>query len=60
MLKTPENIRELQRKLYRKAKQASECRFYLLYDKAYRMDILNHAYRLVKSNKGALVVVGAL
>lgn len=53
MLKTPEKIRELQRKLYRKAKQEREYRFYLLYDKVYRMDILNHAYRLVKANQGA-------
>ena len=53
MLKTPEKIRELQRKLYRKAKQEKEYRFYLLYDKIYRMDILSHAYRLVKANKGA-------
>lgn len=53
MLKTPEKIRELQRKLYRKAKQGKEYRFYLLYDKTYRMDILSHAYRLVKANKGA-------
>ena len=53
MLKTPEKIRELQRKLYRKAKQEKEYRFYLLYDKICRVDILNHAYRLVKANKGA-------
>ncbi len=53
MLKTPEEVRELQRKLYRKAKQEKEYRFYLLYDKIYRLDILNHAYRLVKANKGA-------
>jgi group II intron reverse transcriptase/maturase len=53
VLKTPENIRELQRKLYRKAKQEKEYRFYLLYDKIYRPDILNHAYNLVKANKGA-------
>jgi group II intron reverse transcriptase/maturase len=53
MLKTPEEIRELQRKLYRKAKQEKEYRFYLLYDKIYRPDILNHAYNLVKANKGA-------
>ena len=53
MLKTPEKIRELQRKLYRRAKQEKEYRFYHLYDKVYRMDILNHAYRLVKANKGA-------
>jgi len=53
VLKTPEKIRELQRKLYRKAEQEKEYRFYLLYDKVYRMDILNHAYNLVKANKGA-------
>jgi len=53
VLKTPENIRELQRKLYRKAKQEKEYRFYLLYDKIYKRDILSHAYSLVKANKGA-------
>jgi RNA-directed DNA polymerase len=53
VLKTPEKIRELQRKLYRKAKQEREYRFYLLYDKVYRTDILSHAYNLVKANKGA-------
>ena len=53
MLRTPEKVRELQRKLYRKAKQEKGYRFYLLYGKVYRMDILNHAYRLVKANKGA-------
>jgi group II intron reverse transcriptase/maturase len=58
MLKTPEKIRQLQRKLYQKAKQEKEYRFYLLYDKVYRMDILNHAYRLVKANKGACGVDG--
>jgi RNA-directed DNA polymerase len=53
VLETPEKIRELQRKLYRKAKQEKEYRFYLLYDKIYRMDILSHAYKLVRANKGA-------
>ena len=57
-LKTPEKIRELQRKLYRKAKQEPNYRFYLLYDKVYRRDILSHAYRLVKANKGARGVDG--
>ena len=52
MLETPENIRELQRKLYRKAKQEKEYRFYLLYDKVYRMDILSQAYKLIRANKG--------
>ena len=53
MLETPEKIRELQKKLYQKAKQEKEYRFYLLYDKVYRTDILSHAYKLVRANKGA-------
>ena len=58
MLKTPEQIRELQRKLYQKAKQEPKFRFYLLYDKVFRLDILGHAYDLVKANKGAAGVDG--
>jgi group II intron reverse transcriptase/maturase len=58
VLTTPEKMRDLQRKLYRKAKQEKGYRFYLLYDKVYRMDILNHAYRLVKANKGASGIDG--
>lgn len=53
MLLTPEKIRTLQRKLYTKAKQEPGYRFYALYDKVYRADILRHAYNLVRSNKGA-------
>ena len=58
MLKTPEKIRELQRKLYQKAKQKKEFRFYGLYDKLYRADILSHAYRVERANKGAPGVDG--
>ena len=52
-LETPEKIRELQRKLYRKAKQEMGFRFYLHYYKVYRQDILDHAYQLVRANRGA-------
>ncbi len=58
MLTTPIKIQELQRKLYRKAKQDGEFRFYALYDKVYRGDILNHAYNLVRNNKGSSGVDG--
>ena len=58
MLITPETIRTLQRKLYRKAKQEPACRFHALYDKVYRADILSHAYRLVRANKGSAGIDG--
>jgi group II intron reverse transcriptase/maturase len=53
MLPTPDRIRTLQRTLYCKAKQEPDFRFYSLYDKVYRADILGHAYCLVRANKGA-------
>ncbi len=58
MLITPERIRTLQRKLYRKAKQEPAFRFYALYDKVCRADILSHAYNLVRSKRGSAGIDG--
>ncbi len=50
---TPEKIRKLRQALYAKAKGEPEFRFYRLYDKVYREDILAHAFACCRSNKGA-------
>ncbi len=57
-LVTPEKIRTLQRKLYRKAKAEPAFRFYVLYEKICREDILRHAYGLARGNAGAPGVDG--
>src|SRR5215472_4734102 len=57
-LEPPEKLRSLQGKLYDKAKAEPDYRFYLLYDKLYRADILAHAYALARHNDGAPGVDG--
>src|SRR3989304_4696508 len=57
-LQTPEKIRTLQRKLYRKAKAEPGVRFYLLADKVWREDIVLHSYHLARANNGAPGVDG--
>ena len=57
-LKTPEKIRNFQKKIYLKAKAEPDFRFYQLYDKIYREDILQYAYRLAKTNGGSPGVDG--
>jgi len=48
-----DKVQELQRKLYLKAKSQPNFRFYALYDKIYRMDVLKKAWQKVKANHGA-------
>ena len=48
-----DKVRNLQRALYRKSKQEKEARFYSVYDKVWRTDVLWEAWRQVKANHGA-------
>ena len=57
-LVTPFSVRKLQRALHTKAKTEDSYRFYALYDKLYRKDILAHAYAKCRANRGAPGVDG--
>jgi group II intron reverse transcriptase/maturase len=58
MASTPQTVRQLQRKLYCASKQKEDYRFYSLYDKLYRADILHAAYHRCRANRGAPGVDG--
>jgi RNA-directed DNA polymerase len=57
-LATPKSVQKLQTALHAKAKAEAGYRFYALYDKISRDDILTHAYAQCRSNKGAPGVDG--
>ena len=52
-LATPESVQKLQTALHDKAKRSPDFRFYALYDKVYRRDVLTFAYKCCKANGGA-------
>src|SRR5258707_7550287 len=52
-LTTPESVQKLQAALHDKAKKSPDFRFYALYDKVYRKDVLTFAYECCKANGGA-------
>jgi group II intron reverse transcriptase/maturase len=57
-LETPLSVQKLQTALHAKAKESPNFRFYSLYDKVYRKDVLEFAYRSCKANRGAAGVDG--
>jgi RNA-directed DNA polymerase len=57
-LATPESVQKLRNALHAKAKGEPGFRFYIVYDKVYRKDILEHAYACCRANKGAAGVDG--
>ena len=57
-LTTPESVQKLQAALHDKAKKSPDFRFYALYDKVYRKDVLTFAYECCKAKGGAAGVDG--
>lgn len=57
-LTTPENIQKLQAALHAKAKGEPGFRFYSLYDKLHRRDVLEYAYACCRANQGTAGVDG--
>src|SRR5580700_6748042 len=57
-LTTPPSVQKLQTALHDKAKGSPKFRFYALYDKVYREDVMAFAYECCKANRGAAGVDG--
>lgn len=57
-LATPLSVQKLQKALHDKAKGSPSFRFYAMYDKVYRKDVLAFAYQCCQANGGAAGVDG--
>lgn len=57
-IRLPAKLTTLRQKLYRKAKLEPKFRFYALYDRIYRRDVLSSAYQIARANKGKAGIDG--